>query len=456
MLAGEEQTTIGNHEACDLVLQDAGPGERQVRLDVTNGGVRLNVPDIGQPVFVDGREIDDAADLEPYQVVSLGMSSFAMGPAGREWPDIALPELNRIGPAAAGGEPQSDYRRISLTNGRANSADAGAAGGSGPMPAETANRNDRHSMYPAIPAGLALAAAVVLCWLLMPSDIRQSDRNAEDARERVGALASRYGAVVKVAPAPAAGGRIAVTGSIGTTRDRQRFLDELAKTGIQATVQITASEDLARIVSPILDQTLNSNRRNRVAVEALGGPPGTLLVTGYVEKEADLATAKAVLEHDIGSQARVRYDVQTLNDRVEILRQWLDGLGFEHRLQIQHVNGGIGLFGPCPGGERMMQLIGLTKRFNEEFESRPLLKLTGNGRLHGESTIELDVRAVVLGDRKRVVMRDGRSHAEGSAIGSGYRIRTIEPEFIVLEKPRRLTAEGDREPSNLAYFILED
>ena len=63
-------------------------------------------------------------------------------------------------------------------------------------------------------------------------------------------------------------------------------------------------------------------------------------MAGYVEKESDLITAKAVLENDIGGLASVRYDVETRNDRMETLRRRLDNLGFEHRLHIQHLEGG--------------------------------------------------------------------------------------------------------------------
>ena len=89
VLADKEDATIGSHDECDLVFEDAGLGERHIRLSVADSGVRLNVLDFDQPVFVDGRKIDDAADLEPYQVVACGLSSFALGPAGQEWPKIA-------------------------------------------------------------------------------------------------------------------------------------------------------------------------------------------------------------------------------------------------------------------------------------------------------------------------------------------------------------------------------
>lgn len=453
VLDGQEETTIGSNDECDLVLEDAGLGERHIRLTVRESGVRLNVLDFDQPVFLDGRKVDDSADLEPYQVVACGLSSFALAPAGQEWPGIAAHNGHGVESGQGDDPPPGEGRHGLPTGGRA----SGAVNGSAKEPGATSAASGfkrRFPMHAATVAGLALAGAVVGAWLLEPKETRRGEMNADETRETIEAIAQGNNAVVEVKPAPVDGGRISVTGTVGTTRDRLRFLDELAETGIPATAQITATEDLTRIVAPILDQTLNGNRRNRVTVRTLGDSPGTLVVAGYVEKEADLIAAKAVLENDIGAQARIRYDVETRNDRIEILRRRLDGLGFEHRLHIQHVEGGVGLFGPFPAGAGKAEFIELTDRFNDEFDSRPPLTLAGNDTFLGESTMELDVRAVVLGDRERVVMRDGESYAEGTTLDNGYRIKTIEPEYIILEKPRRLGENEQGDTSNLAYFIL--
>ena len=453
VLADEEEATIGSHDECDLVFEDAGLGERHIRLSVAGSGVRLNVLDMEQPVFVDGRRIDDAADLEPYQVVACGLSSFALGPAGQQWPEIATHDDPGTELAEQDEQPPYGGEHRFPKRGRA----IGTSSGPATRPrgiSVTSGLKSRLSRHAAELAGLVFLGAVLGAWLLVPTEIHDSEINAEDARERIEDIAIRNNAVVEVKPAAVSGGRISVTGSVGTAGDRQRFLDELAKTGIHATAQITAAEDLTRIVSPILDQTLNWNRRNRVTVRTLGNSTGTLVVGGYVEKKSDLIAAKAILENDIGGLAGVRYDVETRNDRMEILRRRLDALGFEHRLHIQHVEGGIGLFGPLPAGGRKGELIELTNQFNEEFDYRPPLILTGNDTFLGESTMELDIRAVVLGDRERVVMRDGESYAEGMTIDNGYRIKMIEPEFIILEKPQRLGANEEGDTSNLGYVIL--
>ena len=452
ILADEEETTIGCNDKCDLILHDDGLCGRHVNLSVSDAGVRLKVLEFDRPVFVDGRKVEDAVDLQPYQVVSCGLSSFALGPAREEWPDIEIPSVRKVEPEHPGEQPRREHGHGSLANGQANGVEpAAAASGGG---SAISRFRHRFRIHPAIPASLALLGSLLAAWLLMPRETRQSNYATGEAREQINAIAERFGALVEVKPDAASSTRMSVSGSIGSTRDRQRFLDELAGTGIQATAQITASEDLARVVAPILDQTLNRNRKNRVTVQVLDESPGTLLVSGYVEKTAELSAAKVVLERDTGDQSRFRYDVQTKEDRIGILRRWLDELGFENKLHIQQLKEGISLFGPFPKSARMAQLIELSKRFNAEFDSRPRLTLTGNDRFLGQSNIELDIRTVILGDREHIVLHDGKSYTEGSTIENGYRIKTIEPEFIILEKPRTLVAQVDDERSNLAYFIF--
>ena len=453
ILAHDEETTIGSNDDCDLVLQDDGLGERHIHLNVADAGVRLKVLDLDQPVFVDGRKVDQAADLQPYQVVTFGRSSFALGPAGQEWPNIKIPDIKPIEPGNPGEQPPSGRRHGPPANHRVNGVGSGVLA-TVEAPSARSRFKHRFRLQTAVLAGLVLLVSTLAAWLLIPKEISRGTHDPDAAKEQIRALAHRYGALVEVTSDGRRGQRISVTGSIGTTRDRQRFLDELSATGIQATAQIAASEEIARVASLFLDQALNWNRRNRVTVRALDESPNTLLVSGYVEMERDLSAAIVGLERDTGDQARFRYDVQTKKDRIRILRRRLDDLGFEKKLRIQQLEDGISLFGPCPDSAKMAELIELTKRFNEEFNSRPRLRLTGGERFLGESTIDLDIRAVILGDRERVVLQDGKSYAEGSTIDNGYRIHTIEPEFIVLEKPRTMAARDNEEAPTIAYYIL--
>ena len=117
ILADNEETTIGGNDECDLVLQDDGLGDRHIHLSISDAGVRLKVLELEQPVFVDGLKVEDAADLKPYQVVAFGLSSFALGPAGQEWPNIDIPGIRETESETGGEQPRPESRAPSPVNG---------------------------------------------------------------------------------------------------------------------------------------------------------------------------------------------------------------------------------------------------------------------------------------------------------------------------------------------------
>ena len=451
----DEEATIGSNDDCDLVLDDAEFGEHHISLNVRDADLRLSVAELDKPVFINGRQVENSAEIEPYQVVSIGVSSFALGPADQEWPDITVGLPQRSDQHGSTDQAHPDDTPEGRSNrSKVNGAKTRVDGNRVAQPGKSALKI-RPSMLSAVSASLVLLTSIGVIWLLMPTQTVQTRASPAAASDRMLAIAKRHGAVIDVQSEGEDGTRFSLTGSIDTAQGRQRFLAELASTGIHATANITSSEELARGIFPILDQTLNSNRRNNVVVRPVENAPGTLLITGYVESDADLLSTKAMLKRDANEHVRLRYDIQTKPDRLKILRRRLDELGLVHELQVQHLEDAISLYGPAPLNGKMADLIELTKNFNEEFESRPMLRLTGNDRYLGQSTIELDIRAVVLGDRVHVVMHDGESYAEGSTLDNGYRIKRIDQNYILLEKPHPLaTQEGSEDATTLAYFIF--
>lgn len=435
-ILADEEATIGTDDDCDLILEESEVGESHIRLAVSKDGVRLQLLNAHRPVYIDGQPIEDAIDVQPFQVISMGVSSFALGPAGETWPQLAAAVANGTAkhPPTQSTQETTDTAQVTRTS----------------EPRLTPALRKRL----AISIGLTGLAAVIATWLQMPTQIVPAGQKSAADIERVMAIANRHGAVLKVQTPKEGGAGISLNGSIDTVQNRQRFLAELAQTGIQATAHITSTEELVRIISPILDQTLNSNRRNRVRAKPAMDAPGTLVVRGYVDKEADLAAVKAILVRDTAAHARLRYNIETKADRLAILQRYLDEIGLADQLHIQELEDGISLFGVAPTGDKMQELIELAREVNEQFDSRPLLRLSGNDRFLGESTMKLNIRAVVLGDNKHVVMHDGERLTEGSTVENGYRLKMIEEDFIILEKSRQPASRAEGEDPALAYFIL--
>ena len=150
----------------------------------------------------------------------------------------------------------------------------------------------------------------------------------------------------------------------------------------------------------------------------------------------------------------LHYKVQTRADRLSILRKRLDDLDLGTRMRIQQLPQGVGLFGPVRTAEELTRIVELADDFNEEFDSRPMLKLSGTESFLGESTIDLDVRAVVLGENNHVILHDGESYRAGIE-GRGPLCREDHHRrYMILEKTTQLTDDGTTGGPDIAYFIF--
>ena len=297
-----------------------------------------------------------------------------------------------------------------------------------------------------------LLAVAVAAWLLVPTQVQPEHEDPEEATREIRELASRYGAVVHIEADAGADGSLKVTGNIDTTQNLQHLLDELAKVHVPATVQIRSTEEIAASVTSILNQSLNIDKHNEVKVQPVENSPGELTVSGYVEQDASLSEARALLEHDVKGYVALHYDVQTLADRVAILRRRIDDLNLSTSLHIQRLPEGVGLFGPVGKAEELARIEEMVNGFNGEFGSRPTLALSGSDTFLGESTIDLDVRAVVLGDSVHVVLHDGESYRVGSRVLDHYVVKTITERYMVLEKGP--APFGRRRPSRTGHRLL--
>ena len=279
-----------------------------------------------------------------------------------------------------------------------------------------------------------------------------------EAARKIEEIASRHGAVVHIEANTGADGSLTVTGNVDTSRNRLQLLDELKNANVHATVHIVSTDEIARSVAAILDRTLNADKRNLVSVRPAKHSPGELTVFGYVEREASLSEIKSIIERDVKEHVALHYEVQTRADRLSILRRRLDDLGLGTSMRIQELAEGVGLFGPVRTAEELTRIVELAKDFNEKFDSRPMLKLSGTDSFLGESTIDLDVRAVVLGESNHVILHDGESYREGSAVSDQadhYVVKTITERYMILEKAARLTDDGAADRPDVVYFIFE-
>lgn len=98
VLLGDGEYVVGSDSACDLVLDDHLVIDRHVLLKVSGSTVECT-PFGDARVFVEGRPTDGTR-LAPFDFVTIGGTSFAVGGANAAWPMRPLPALQIEAPVA--------------------------------------------------------------------------------------------------------------------------------------------------------------------------------------------------------------------------------------------------------------------------------------------------------------------------------------------------------------------
>ena len=89
--------TLGRSDSCDIVLADSLLPAEPIQLDTQSDGVAMTAPGEGR------------VHLTPYHVVTIGATSFAVGPADAPWEPLVWPEAaDKAQPAEASSAPAPD------------------------------------------------------------------------------------------------------------------------------------------------------------------------------------------------------------------------------------------------------------------------------------------------------------------------------------------------------------
>ena len=437
-----EDAVVGTDDDCDFVFDDPGLAGRHFALLPGEDSVRLTLLDHGGTVVVDGQPVDSSVEVPPYRVVACGRLALAFGPTGRPWPPIEVPE---VAVDEGGADPAEEASAVESAAVPAEPVPAGTEGDA-PLP--------ERRRWVAV-GGIAVAAAVLLAvtvWLLVPRQVVRHATDPKVATAVIEKLATERGAAVRLHVDD--DGIVRVEGHVATNAARTELLQELADAHHRAVVHITSTEEIAGYARAVLGQALGLDARDAVEVTPVEDAPGKLHISGYVVDEARLAHARQLLERDVKEAKGFTYAVETRDARLAVLRTRLDALGFGRRLRIQRFPDRVGLFGAIESAQELARVKELVASFNEEYASRPRLEVKGTNALLGESTIALEIRAVVGGDDVHVILHDGTRVVPGSEV-DGYRVDTITERYMILERAARGLQDAAR-AEDVAYFVFAD
>ncbi|MCZ0943173.1 MAG: FHA domain-containing protein [Gammaproteobacteria bacterium] len=452
----DEVQALGRGVECDLVLDDPSLAETHIGLTPLASSLRLRLLDQSAPTYVDGQPVQGEVDLAPLQVVTVGTVHIAVGPAGEAWPKIEIPTLPVASPEEVPEKSAEESENQPTDEEQPPQEPTAPQRASAP----TSQRKPEQLLRRLVAAAVGAAALIVvaLIWLGGPTEVERSEPEAEEVLLAIQEIASRLGAQVRVDLPDSPTGLPTVTGFLRRDQDRMHFEKALQEASILANTRLTSNGDILRSVRALINEITAPGSDTYIMAAPSPDTPGHIILTGYVETDQILERLRRLLELEVRTHSGLTFLVENQDHREAILQERLSELQLRSELYIQDLDKGIALFGPAPNPQEMARLKVLVDEFNHEFNSRPFLRLPGTSTFLGKSTIELEYRALVLGDdRNQLITRKGEARTVGDTIMGNWTIWDIDPRYVILEQASEIGSRQRRlSPSRRAYFVVEE
>lgn len=275
VLLDQDRYTLGRDDACEIILNDLEVADAHLTLCVAQDRLRLTA--LGGSFLVDGREVGGTdAQVDFYQVVTMGNTRFAVGPGDAEWPGLTLPESVSPEPADIPFDTTADKRGF-------READTRAKG-----------RRFRPKWILAVSCSCLAVIAVSVITLksgAVPSPGNQVVIAPATPLEKLNQSIREMG-LGDIRAELGETGQILVSGYVRDEGEKKALSDRLG-------MRFTDLEIKVRVNSAIVGACREVLKASGLAVTVESMGPGQLIFSGSAEEKAAWETKKAMLEQDI-------------------------------------------------------------------------------------------------------------------------------------------------------------
>ncbi len=400
---------IGSGPDGDIVLSDRAVAGRHLRLDIE--GERIRVEPLALPLWLDGRPVERKAfRISPYQCLSLGDSHLALGLADRPWPPLEPP--HRM-PVAAPGETR---------------AEAEARGAAAALPWRRPAWLSDRLILRAVPALYFIGLILLSQGVTLPVGARLE---GTDVVAQAGSVLDGLGLAEAVQVVKDDQGRYRLEGYVPDRQRRRQLREALRKAGLRLETRIWCMDELAHQA----DEVMHSLGVDHVRVRP-GRRGGALVMTGYVTDEGRWRKVLATLRSDIPGVRHIDDSrVDTLARREAVLEGLLAEQGLAQRLEVRAEDGRLVVRGTLSAEERPRWRLVVTAFEGSYGGLPPLEDRTGEAV---PADISVPIRSVNIANGVSYVeLRDGTKYLPGALLGDGYRLKSIQPDHLVLSRDHR-------------------
>ncbi len=440
--------SLGKDENCDLVLTDATLNEIELIVEISESGqLKVQTSTAEEQIYLNGQPVGSATQCNAFDILTSSGLFFALGPSDENWPDLHLPQIQRIeqeDPEEA--EPgdaensESDFPDTDEDN-----TDILPTEDANETPAEELDdddyeyEDDSESLFAnidrkwliAIPATIGIVFLILMMVMLSgPSeDIEQKLSSLEQVRH-IRQNLKLNDVRLKELPDKA----ILLTGYTLTSKKKRELQKQLRERGIPFNSQIVSMNELRANADAIL-----KSRGYKNLILELDTTPGSLVLTGYVATSEQLEQIVTTLKQEMHGLISVVDQVENQAGRVNTLKSMLRDKGLSTRINLIIRPGKIKLEGHLLDDGQVYNLQEVVTQFRRRFGKIPAViiatKSAGSNQstqLNQSSSPSLNIRGISMGRVPYITMEDGSKYLIGAKLANGYIIEDINLEYLLL------------------------
>lgn len=406
------EVVIGRSMSSDIILHDESIAESHIRLKVSEDTILMYI--LSPPIMVDNREVTTSEMiLKPFQVVTVGGVDFFIADVRK--PGRRSDKADSVD-AGSASRPTADAAGVAAAQARA------ALAGKGYRAARTAKAQKQGGGKKYLFLGLGVLVAANLIYFL-PNILSLAEQVGlrESPVQKAESVVSMLG--VDNLRVDGEGNSAVITGYVDTLEDKRKIMTRVSRIGQGVNYRIWSSDELVSNAERVADALGQTD----LGFKALG--EGRLEAFGYVSNGQDWERIKSNIMDDVnGIKAIEDEGIQTLLKRKEALEQFIDKKGLSSRVRITIEANRIKVDGELTQSE-LSRWGDLYQEFQELHGRGPAII---ENLYDAKDRIKLVIRSVSVGETPFLVSKDGKRFMEGSSLGSGYFIKKITSDHVLL------------------------
>jgi type III secretion system YscD/HrpQ family protein len=383
---------IGRSNSCDIIFNGANVADRHIAIELE--GEKLRLTPLAQPVYIDGKDVGShEVILYPNQLVNIGVVDFTIADKNQPWPDY-----------------DKNTKKIDVV--------------------KRLGHNNKVTTKPSLFGSPWLWLAAIIMLL---ANIHYLTRDYGGILGLIGlekTTSQKISSVINVDSYPAlyvkklGNGVTEIRGYVSNSHQKASVTKQINEIGGDVVSTIFVDDEIEKSAKQI-SQSLGETGIDFSTIEH-----GRLKASGMAESRSKWMNIKENIRSDVRGVTSVNDDeVRNLNELFLVLERKVKQQSFSKRVTLELRKGTIVAKGKLTESERKQWNLvkeSFLKNSFYPFKFREIFRTP-------DADIKLSIRSVSVGDIPFVVSMDGDKYFQGSHVGSGYYIKSITDDFILLK-----------------------